>query len=235
MEMHSQQWLIKARVRAEDGTLDRMVSSELFNHTWMASVDQLQRNLGLVGGERVLEAGCGWGRLIFGLKYFNKSLLIDGYELTVEFVNKAREILSQADLLHGVRIIQRDLLDVEIPREHYNSFYSARVLHYIDRKEFLIEKLYRSLKQGGKGMIILPNRFCPYRWFTYDHAPLYPIKSIGQMMERVGFTHIYYGGYGFIPPIKKFSHTSIVTVLERYLSSTPLSKFAGLAYVVGQK
>jgi len=235
MENHAQQWLIKAKVRAEKGILDEMVSNELFDHTWIASIFQLQKNLRFANGQKILEAGCGWGRLIFGVKYFHKSLLIDGYELTPELVNKAREILSQADLHHGVRIIQGNLLDVEIPREYYDSFYSSRVLHYIDRKEFVVEKLYRSLKKGGRGIIILPNKLCPYRWFTYKHAPLYPITSIGEMMKHAGFTYIYYGGFGFLPAFKRFPHDSVVTVIERYLSSTPLSKFGGLAYVVGQK
>lgn len=235
MNKHAKEWLIKARERSEKGILNEMVSTELFDHTWMASVYQIQKNLRLADGQKVLEAGCGWGRLIFGLKYFHRSLTIDGYELTPEFVNKAREILSQNDLHHGVRIMQGDLLDVEIARDHYDSFYSSRVLHYIERKGFVIEKLYQSLKEGGRGMIILPNKFCPYRWFTYKHAPLYSITSIGEIMNRIGFTHIYYGGYGFLPGNIRFSHNSIVPVLDRYLSLTPLRKFAGLVYVVGQK
>jgi ubiquinone/menaquinone biosynthesis C-methylase UbiE len=235
MEPHAEKWLIKARTRAEQGMLDRAVSEELFDHTWMASIYQLQKNLRIADGQKLLDAGCGWGRLIFGIKYFHRSVTIDGYELTAEFANKAREILEHAGLHEGVRIIEGDLLGVTIPEGHYDSFYSSRVLHYIDRKEVVLEKLYACLKQHGIGMVILPNRWCPYRWLTYRHAPLYPITCVGQMMECIGFKNVYYGGYGFIPALKRFAYDSMVAGIERYLSATRFRKFGGLAYVVGQK
>lgn len=229
------QWHKKAKLRKETGILNRMISTELFDHTWIATIKQLEKNLRIRDGQKILEAGSGWGRLIYGLKFYHKGIIIDGYELTTEFVNKSGEILKEANLHNGVRIIQGDLLEVDIPENYYDSFYSARVLHYIQNKEYVIEKLYRSLKNEGKGMIILPNRLCPYRWLTYKHAPLYPINSIGRIMKQLGFKNIKYGGYGFVPGIIRFSYDSFVVNLEKFLSYTPLGKFAGLAFVVGKK
>jgi cyclopropane fatty-acyl-phospholipid synthase-like methyltransferase len=40
--------------------LDEMVSSELFDHTWIASIRQLEKHLLLADGQTVLDAGCGW-------------------------------------------------------------------------------------------------------------------------------------------------------------------------------
>jgi ubiquinone/menaquinone biosynthesis C-methylase UbiE len=235
MEQNAKEWLVKARARAEGGVLDRMVQQELFDHTWGASITQLEQNLKIGESQKILDAGCGWGRLIFGLKYFHRSLTIDGYELTFEFVQKAKEILNSSDLHDGVRISQGDLLEITLPSEHYDSFYSSRVLHYIEHKGRVIEKLHKCLKAGGRGMIILPNKSCPYRWFTYKHAPLFPISSVGKLMKDVGFKNIYYGGYGFLPVGKRFAHDSPVTHVEHYLAKSPLNKFAGLAYVVGEK
>jgi ubiquinone/menaquinone biosynthesis C-methylase UbiE len=235
MEREAKEWLVKAKTRAQGGALDRMVAQELFDHTWIASVTQLQCNLRIADGQKVLDAGCGWGRLLFGLKYFHPSLSIDGYELTAEFVEKARKILNNFQLQEGVRITQGDLTEIEIPRDHYDSFYSSRVLHYIEKKQAVIEKLYRCLKRGGRGMIILPNKYCPYRWLTYRHAPLVSITAVGKMMEEVGFGNLFYGGYGFLPTHKRFHYNSPITGLEKYLAATPLNRLAGLAYVVGDK
>jgi ubiquinone/menaquinone biosynthesis C-methylase UbiE len=236
MEQRSKQWLVKAKTRAKEGTLNRMVEQELFDHTWIASIMQLENNLKITAGQKVLDAGCGWGRLVFGLKYFHRSLEIDGYELTPEFVQKAEEVLNSANLQDNVRIMHGDLLEIDLPKNHYDSFYSSRVLHYIEDKKTVIQKLYGSLKSGGRGLIILPNKSCPYRWFTYKHAPLFPITTVGKLMEDVGFTKVYYGGYGFLPAGKlRFSYDSSITAVERYLASTRLSKYGGLAYVVGEK
>ena len=215
MERGAKEWLVKAKIRSEDSVLNRMVAEELFDHTWVASVIQLQRNLRIADGQKVLDAGCGWGRLVFGLKYFHPGLSIDRYELAAEFVRKAHEILEDSSLHQGVRITQGDLTEIEIPYECYDSFYSSRVLHYIEKKESVIEKLYRCL--------------------TYRHAPLVPITSIGQIMKEVGFRNLYYGGYGFLPTHKRFRYDSPVTMVERYLAATRLGRLAGLAYVVGDK
>ena len=135
MERGAKEWLVKAKIRSEDSVLNRMVAEELFDHTWVASVIQLQRNLRIADGQKVLDAGCGWGRLVFGLKYFHPGLSIDRYELPAEFVRKAHEILEDSSLHQGVRITQGDLTEIEIPYECYDSFYSSRVLHYIEKKE----------------------------------------------------------------------------------------------------
>lgn len=235
MEHSTWKWLRKAKNLAEEGIINDIVSKELFDHTWAASLYQLQKHLEIREGHKLLDAGCGWGRLIFGIKYFNPNVSLDGYELTAEFVHKARDILRCSDLDEGVRIIQADLLEAEIAKEYYDGFFSVRVLHYIGKKQVLIKKLHSCLKDGGRGIIIIPNRNCPYRWLTYKHAPLFPISSIGQIMKRVGFRNIYYGGYGMIPPLRRFSHDSIATKIEQYLSSTILGRCGGLAYVVGQK
>ena len=228
-------WMTKAKIRSETGILDDMVSKELFDHTWISSIRQIEGHLDIRDGQRILDAGCGWGRLVFGLKHFHPSLAIDGYELTNQFVAKAREILKKADLDDGVTITQGNLLEIDLPEGTYDAFYSSRVLHYIDDKKRVVEKLYASLKEGGRGMIILPNSRCFYRWFTYKHAPLYPIRSVGEILKSVGFKDVYCGGYGFVPATMRFSHDSMVASFNDRLSATPLGRFGGLAFAVGRK
>ena len=70
MEREAKEWLVKGKIRSENGVLNRMVAEELFDHTWIASVIQLERNLRIADGQKVLDAGCGWGRLVLGLNIF---------------------------------------------------------------------------------------------------------------------------------------------------------------------
>jgi ubiquinone/menaquinone biosynthesis C-methylase UbiE len=227
-------WLDSAQEKACSGQLDDAIAQELFDHTWKISAIQISRILRLRSGDRVLDAGAGWGRLIHALKYHDRSLCIDGYELTPERAERARRLLQESGLAEGVHIVEADLISAAIPQARYDAFYSSRVLHYIDDKPTVLAKLHASLKPGGRGLIILPNRNCPYRWLTYHHGPLFPISQVGRLMKATGFRNITYGGFGFIPPFRRFSADSFAGRLDLALARTPLCHFAGLAYVVGE-
>jgi len=228
-------WRQKAAERSASGQLEAMVSSELFDHTWKASAQNIISALRLNGSERVLDAGCGWGRVIHALKSHMPALQIDGFELTDEFVDRARRLLRESELDQGVTITPADLTTAAFSPATYDAFYSTRVLHYIEDKKAVLRRLHGALKPGGRGMIVLPNRRCPYRWLTYRHAPLFPIESVGEIMAEVGFRKLSYGGFGFFPAEPRLPHESFACKLDRALSNSPLGHFAGLAYVVGTK
>jgi hypothetical protein len=54
-------------------------------------------------------------------------------------------------------------------------------------------------------------------------------------MEAVGFTRIRYGGYRALRSGRRPAHDSLAARVEIGLSSTPIGRFGGLAYVVGEK
>lgn len=226
-------WDTWAKQGSASGGLDQMVSEELFDHTWAASAYHLRRLLHIKACNRVLDAGCGWGRVIHALKYHDPSLVIDGYELTAEYVEKSRALLAREGLDKNVTIKQGDLTTIDLGQNRYDAFYSTRVIHYIDDKETVIQKLHECLRPNGRGLFVIPNRLCPYRWVSYNHAPLYPIRALGELMQRAGFRNIKYGGYGFLPGRLRLAHTSPACAIDRFFSQTPLGSFAGLAYVVG--
>ena len=135
----------------------------------------------------------------------------------------------------GVTIARADLTTAAFSPATYDAFYSTRVLHYIEDKKAVLRGLHAALKPGGRGMIVLPNRRCPYRRLTYRHAPLFPIESIGEIMADVGFQDLSYGGFGFFSAKRRLPHDSFACRLDRALSNSLLGHFAGLAYVVGTK
>lgn len=231
----AEQWHTKATVRAEQGMLDEMVSRELFDHTWKSALHALDKQLEFADGQTVLDAGCGWGRLLVGVKYFHPGVRLDGYELTAEFTEKARALVERYGLSDGVEIVQADLLEADLGAERYDSIYSSRVLHYIDDKESVIRKFRAALKPGGRAMVIIPNRSSPYQRLVYKHAPLFPIRSVGDIMQRAGFRNLRFGGYRMLPAGGNFAHDSLVARVETAVSSSPLGRFGGLAYVVGER
>ena len=228
-------WRYWARERARSGHLERMIDDELYDHTWETSSSQIIRILDLKPGERVVDAGSGWGRIIHALKTKIPTLEIRGYELTQEFVERSRRLLEQTHLNDGVIIERADLTQNALPTDFADAFYSTRVLHYIKDKHAALHNLFTCLKPGGRGVIVIPNRDCPYRRITYRNAPLYPITQIGDLMEEIGFHDLQFGGFGFFPSYPRLSHRSIACRIDRWLSDTSLKRVAGLAYVRGTK
>lgn len=236
MEIQAEKWVCKTEKRAQDGGLDLKIATHLFDHTWKVSANQIGEKLNLRSGMRIMEAGCGWGRLVHAVKYFHPDIEIDGYELVAELAATARRLLDRENLSASTNIIEGDLLEIEIPKNYYDALYSSRVIHYIQDKQTVVTKLYDCLKPGGKALIILPNSLCPYRWLTYERGLLYPIRGVGRIMREVGFKNLQYGGFGFIPrQIKRFNHQSVICSIDRGLAHTPLGHFAGLAYVAANK
>jgi ubiquinone/menaquinone biosynthesis C-methylase UbiE len=229
-------WKERAEEFVLSGKIEKTIEKELFNYAWRATTKILINKLKIDGDDHILDAGCGWGRILIGIKSYLPTVRIDGVELTEEFVEIAINLLKNFHLSGGVKIVQGDLMSYDLGKCKYDSFYSTRVLHYIKDKELVLKKLYACLKKGSRGIVVLPNRYCIYRILTYRHAPLYSIFRVKKLMEKVGFKNVKSGGYGFIPNFVNFKSDSYICYLEDLINKMPGSEYlGGLAYAVGQK
>lgn len=234
--IYTKSWNERVDNMVNSGKIKDAIENELYTHTWRATTKIIINKLNIKNNDIVFDAGFGWGRILVGLKYYLPELRIDGVELTEKFVETARMLLKDLNMNSGVNLEQGDLINYELEENKYDSFYSIRVLHYILEKEYILAKLYKSLKKGGGGLIIIPNGYCPYRWFTYKHAPLYPILKVKQIMEKVGYRNVTTGCYGFIPPIVNINFESPICYIEDILNKLPIINYlGGLAYAVGEK
>lgn len=235
-EKHQAEWKQRSKKLAGSEELERMLKTELFDLTWKTSVDFIIKQLDLKKGMNIFEAGFGWGRLIYGLKYFIPDIRIEGVELTHELYEKACYLMEEKKVTK-VTLHCEDILNLgEFEPNQFDAIYSSRVLHYIQDKQTAIDKLYRILKPSSKILIIIPNKYCPYRWFTYGN-PLYSIVELKKMMKNAGFQNIEWGSIGYIPPsFGRYSHTSKLYLLEKLFQRVSgINKIGGLAYAVGTK
>ena len=229
-------WEERASEIVDSGSIEKSIKQELFNQAWKTTSKIVIDKLKIVEADYVLDAGCGWGRLLVGIKYHFPSIKIDGIELTEKFVEVARDLLKDLEINDNSKVIQGNLVESDLGQDKYNKFYSTRVLHYIDKKELVLKKLYNCLKKEGKGIIIIPNRFSPYRLLTYKHAPLYSIFRVKEHMKNVGFKKVKTGGYGFIPDLSHFKFKSNLSFIEEISNKIPLANYlGGLAYAIGEK
>jgi len=152
----------------------------------IAKMDRVCRKLALKPGERVIEAGCGWG----GLALF----MARQYGVTVRAVNVSREQIAFArdraraeGLADRVEFVEDDYRNV---RGRYDAFVSVGMLEHVGLADYpaLGAVIDRSLVDGGRGLLhfIGRNRPSPLNsWIIKRIFPgAYP-PALSEVFDRV--------------------------------------------------
>ena len=111
--------------------------------------DRVARFAGLVGTERVLDAGTGTGTLALG---------IAAHAREVVAVDLVPELLAEARLLArdraNISFVQADVLALPFEQGTFDLAASSRTLHHVARPELLIAELARVTRPGGRVLLI---------------------------------------------------------------------------------
>jgi SAM-dependent methyltransferase len=111
--------------------------------------DRVARFAGLVGAERVLDAGTGTGTLALG---------IAAHAREVVAVDLVPELLAEARLLArgrgNISFVQADVLALPFDQGTFDLAASSRTLHHVARPELLIAELARVARPGGQVLLI---------------------------------------------------------------------------------
>lgn len=155
-----------AYYRNPDNSLEQAQSDKM---------DLVCRKLRLQPGERVVEAGCGWGALALHMAR-HYGVTVDAYNIAHEQIHFARERAQALGLQHQVTFFEDDYRNIRGP---YDVFVSIGMLEHVGRKHFeeFGAVINRSLTPAGRGLLHFIGRTHP--------MPLNP------WIER----HIFPGGY----------------------------------------
>ena len=119
----------------------------------------------LVDKERLLDAGCGNGRVTALLRrYSPETAEIVGFDLVSSEI--ARENLDARHLSHNVRFCERDLMDDLGDLGSFSFVYCQEVLHHIPEPERGFQNLCKLLSPGGEIAIYVYKRKAPIREFV---------------------------------------------------------------------
>jgi cyclopropane-fatty-acyl-phospholipid synthase len=117
----------------------------------IAKMDLVCRKLNLRAGERVLEAGCGWGSLaLFMARRYGVS--VTALNISSEQVAYARRRAAVEGLGHQVDFIEDDYRNA---RGRYDAFVSVGMLEHVGLADFptLGETIGRCLDDHGRGLL----------------------------------------------------------------------------------
>ena len=149
----------------------------------VAKLDHVCRKLQLKPGQKVIEAGCGWGALALHMaEHYGVEVI--AYNNSSEQVAYAREHAAAGNMGDRVTFVEDDYRTIS---ERCDAFVSVGMLEHVGLANFqsLGALIKRVLKPNGFGLIhsigrSFPNRTDP--WITKHIFPGGHIPSLGEMM-----------------------------------------------------
>ena len=142
-------------------------------------------------GARVLDAGCGWGRMLSRFWAEGVSGLW-GVDITPTLLQRCRELVPDS------RIARADIDRLPFPQDVFDVTYCVRVLQYVPDTKATIEELARVTRPGGKVISVQPNGANPWRRIAY-HTVLLHMGDVSGAFHAAGLTDIHQEYFGFSP------------------------------------
>ena len=150
----------------------------------VAKMDHVCRKAELQPGQRVVEAGCGWGSLALHMAR-HYGVHVKAYNISHQQIGHARERAKAEGLEDRVEFIEDDYRNIE---GEYDAFVSVGMLEHVghDNYRTLGDVIHRALKKGGRGLIhsvgrsrpTAPNGWLEKRIFPGSYPP-----SLREMMD----------------------------------------------------
>jgi cyclopropane-fatty-acyl-phospholipid synthase len=138
-----------------------------------AKLDMVCRKLALRPGERVVEAGCGWGALALHMaKHYG--VTVRAFNISRDQIAHARERAAAEGLSSRVEFVEDDYRNIT---GRFDAFVSVGMLEHVGRRQFhaLAAVLARSIEPDtGRGLLHFIGRDHPRRLNTWIRRRIFP-------------------------------------------------------------
>jgi cyclopropane-fatty-acyl-phospholipid synthase len=158
----------------------------------IAKMDHVARKVRLNRGDRVVEAGCGWGALALHMAR-RYGVKVRAFNISHEQIAYARERAKAAGLSNEVEFVEDDYRNIS---GHYDKFVSVGMLEHVGAENFpeLGRVIKGCLKDSGLGLIHtigrnrakLMHRWIDRRIFPGAHPP--SLKEMMDIFENSNFS-----------------------------------------------
>jgi cyclopropane-fatty-acyl-phospholipid synthase len=138
----------------------------------LAKMDLVCRKLRLRAGERVVEAGCGWGSLaLFMAARYGVS--VRAFNISVEQIAYARECAARAGLSHQVEFVEDDYRNTT---GRFDVFVSVGMLEHVGLPEYATfgSVIDRSIGPNGRGLLHFIGRDRPSPLNAWIRKRIFP-------------------------------------------------------------
>ena len=137
----------------------------------LAKLDYVCRKIQLQPGERVVEAGCGWGALALHMAK-NYGVTVRAFNISREQILIARRRAKELGLSHQVEFIEDDYRNIS---GECDAFISLGMLEHVGREHYrnLGSIIDRSLAKTGRGLLHFIGRNHPRPFSTWTRKRIF--------------------------------------------------------------
>lgn len=183
--------------KQESGGFQEEFDQYTYIHTWYNSIRVIEKCTGMHDGARVLDAGCGWGRMLLGVLERHRGLDVTAVDLQEDALNIGRNLIGGESNGNRISWEQGNLEGLDLPDDTFDIAYSARVFQHLDDPAGGVRELLRTVKPGGRFLIFLQNRLCPLNKGYY--ARMYSPDEVLDWFEGKGLTRVQVSTMDFYP------------------------------------
>jgi ubiquinone/menaquinone biosynthesis C-methylase UbiE len=190
-----------------------------YNHHWSNSIRLIQNLLDVKDGDKILDAGSGWGRLIIGLLDNYANLRINALDYQLEAIQIGQKLIGVFKNNNVIQWSAGDLCHLSYKNTVFDKVYSARVFQHLNDPKKGVREIVRVLKPEGRFVILLPNKLCPLNINYY--AKLYSVGEVKLWFEDIKLNALSVKTMDFSP---NWLHSMMI---ERVAERTPLINLLG--------
>ena len=149
-----------------------------------AKLDYVCRKLQLQPGERVVEAGCGWGALALHMAS-RYGVTVQAFNISHEQILFARRRAKELGLNRRVEFIEDDYRNIS---GECDAFVSVGMLEHVGREHYkeVGSVIHRSLTKSGRGLLHFIGRNRPQPLSAWTRKRIFPgahMPSVREAME----------------------------------------------------
>ena len=223
----------KYRLLRGEKNFENLKRRELYNLGWRSTIEKIIKHGRIESSSNVLEVGCGYGRVIIGLKYYFPILNIKGIDITEDAISICKYILKKEGFNNNVELKVATSENMPYSSETFDAAVFVRVFQYLFDPIASLVECKRTLKNNGRIVIIIPNILNPKQYLFYK-TKLYSLHILKNWLSDIGYSDILCETYRYLP--LNLNYNSLCNKFEILFSKMPIiNLFGGLIVISGRK
>ncbi|MBN2493788.1 MAG: class I SAM-dependent methyltransferase [Deltaproteobacteria bacterium] len=199
--------------------------------------------LDLRPGDRVLDLGCGQGRVALAL--LRAGCRVTGLDVSRGSLESLSERVEQLGCREAFEALCLPAEELDA-RGRYDAVIGRGILHHLERPVEVLERVHRALISGGRAVFLDPNPQQPLwiplillhpalSWSVERHVLRGTAENASGFLRRAGFEPVRHRFVGWVPP-GWWDRWRAARLAESLLTSLPLiGRLALYLMVIGDK